>query len=396
MKEKWMIRNAKIIRGDEILEGYALLCANGEIEGILPNEQAAQTNGYREYDAKGMYVSAGFVDTHVHGGGGADFMDDGDDTYKKCIYAHMRHGTTSIMPTTLAAETAHFRRAIRRYNQAKQDQEIGKYLVGLHMEGPYFSPAQAGAQKPERIRDFTEWEYTELIDLAEGNIRRWSAAPELSGAEKFAAYAKEKGIVLSIAHSDADFDTVVKAYDWGFCHATHLYSGMSTVSRKKGFRIAGVVEAAYYLDGMDVELIADGCHLPNSLLKLAVKSKGVEHVALITDAMRAAGENVTESYLGDSTDPTPVVIEDGVAKLLSREAFGGSIATTDRLLKTILGAGVSLCDGVKMLTENPVRMMGIQDKIGKIEKGYAADLCIFNENIEIACVFKQGEIVFEA
>lgn len=395
MSKQWIIRNAKIIRGDEILQDFALVCDDGNITQIVPQDACTEMDGYQIYDAKGKYLSAGFVDTHVHGGGGADFMDSEADTYQKCIYTHMRHGTTSIMPTTLAATTENFRKAIICYNQAKADKNIGKYLVGLHMEGPYFSPAQAGAQKPERIRNFTEWEYKELIDLAEGNIRRWSAAPELNGVEDFAKYASEKGIVLSIAHSDADFDTVVQAYDLGFRHVTHLYSGMSTVSRKKGFRIAGVVEAAYYLDGMDVELIADGCHLPNSLLKLAVKSKGVKHVALITDAIRAAGENVTESYLGDESDPTPVVIEDGVAKLLSREAFGGSIATTDRLLKTILGAGVSLCDGVKMLTENPVRMMGIKEKIGKIEQGYAADLCVFDENIEISAVFKQGEIVYE-
>ena len=147
------------------------------------------------------------------------------------------------------------------------------------------------------------------------------------------------------------------------------------------------------MDGMDVEIIADGCHLPPSLLKLILKVKGVKHVALVTDSMRAAGQDVQESFLGSAEDPLPVVIEDGVAKLLSREAFGGSIATTDRLIRTMRGIGVSLCDAVAMVTENPVRMLGIEKKIGRIAEGYAADLCVFDENIKIAAVVKSGRQV---
>jgi N-acetylglucosamine-6-phosphate deacetylase len=265
--------------------------------------------------------------------------------------------------------------------------------LGLHFEGPYLSAEQAGAQKPENIRAFTEAEYKELYELSEGQIIRWSVAPELEGAAEFAAFAKERGIMLSIAHSNADFDTVEGAFAQGYTHATHFYSGPSSVTRCHGFRVAGVVEAGYYLEDMDVEIIADGCHLTPSLLKLILKVKGVEHVALITDAMRAAGQDVQESYLGSAEDPLPVVIEDGVAKLLSREAFGGSVATTDRLIRTMRGIGVSLCDAVAMVTQNPVRMLGIKDNIGQIAVGYRADLCVFDEDIRISAVIKNGRRV---
>ena len=185
--------------------------------------------------------------------------------------------------------------AVRSYIAAKNDPRIKCNLLGLHMEGPYISPRQAGAQKPENIRAFDENEYKEVIKAAEGNIKRWSVAPEVVGAEKFAKYAKENGITLSIAHSAADFETVQKAYEWGFKHITHLYSCMSTIERRGGFRVAGVLEAAYYIDGMNVEIIADGCHLPHSLLAYVAKFKNSDNIALITDSMRAAGQDTKTS-----------------------------------------------------------------------------------------------------
>lgn len=396
MSEKLAIVNARLIcdnafsgllYGKQILEGSVLLCEDGRIKGIYRDRDLA---GYRIYDAKGAYVSPGFVDIHVHGGGGSDFMDGDDSAYENAVKAHLAHGTTSIMPTTLAATTEALERAILHYKKAKATEGLGEYLIGLHLEGPYLSPAQAGAQKPGNIRGFDKAEYTHLTELAEGCIKRWSVAPELPGAEEFAAFAQANGITLSIAHSNADFDTVLGAMAQGYRHATHLYSGMSSVTRHNGFRVAGVVEAAYYADDMDVEIIADGCHLPPSLLKLIVKSKGINHVALITDAMRAAGQNVTESYLGSKEDPTPVIIEDGVAKLPSRDAFGGSIATTDRLVRTMLSCGIELAQAVRMVTRTPVRMMGIKQKIGELRQGYRADLCVFDENINIKAVFKDG------
>lgn len=391
MAELFCIKNARVILRDRILENHAVLCRDGVIEAILP--EAPTQEGMSVLDAEGKYLSAGFVDMHLHGGGGADFMDAGEETYATAIAAHLRHGTTSLAPTTLAAPTAHLRRAVCAYNKAAEDPALSPYLLGLHFEGPYLSAEQAGAQKPENIRAFTPEEYRELYALAKGQIVRWSVAPELPGAAEFAAFAKERGFAISIAHSNADFDTVEAAFAMGYTHVTHFYSGVSSVSRQKGFRVAGIVEAGYYLDGMDVEIIADGCHLPPSLLKLILKTKGVEHVALVTDSMRAAGQDVQESFLGSAEDPLPVVIEDGVAKLLSREAFGGSIATADRLIRTMRGIGVPLCDAVAMMTENPVRMLGIKKKIGRIAVGYAADLCVFDENVEIAAVVKSGRRV---
>ncbi len=391
MSNKIAIKNVKIVFPDRVEENLTLLLDDGIISDVVADEK---TDGYTVIDGQGNYLSPGFVDAHLHGGGGSDFMDEDENAYKNIISAHLTHGTTSFMPTTLASDTDSLINAVKRYEKVKTEGDVCDYLVGLHLEGPYLSPFSAGAQKPEHIRDYDKNEYEKVIEIANGNVGRWSGAPEVNGAGEFAKYMAQNGVTVSIAHTDATFEQTVNAFEDGFKHITHFYSCTSTVKREKGFRIAGVIEAGYYLNDMNVEIIADGCHLPQSLLKLIVKVKGTDRVMLVTDAMRAAGQDVKESYLGAKSDPMPVVIEDGVAKLLSREAFGGSIATADRLVRTMLGVGVSMSDAIKMITVNPVKMMNVNKKIGKIEKGYIADLCLFDENVNVKKVFKRGIIVF--
>lgn len=384
---KIRLNGGNVVLKDEIKTADVLI-KDGKIEGIV--NFRTLTPDYETYDCTGLYVSPGFVEIHSHGAGGSDFMDAEEDTYKNILGLQVQHGTTSIMPTTLSAGTEGTFKAIDAYLKAENDKTLPVNLLGMHMEGPYISVNQAGAQPPEKIREFDEKEYRALFERSQGRIKRWSVAPEKQGAKEFADFANQNGITLSIAHSDADFETIERAFDWGYCHATHLYSGMSTVHREEGFRIAGVVEAAYYIKGMNVELIADGCHLPNSLLKLAIQSKGANRVALITDSMRAAGQESGESFLGCKEEAVPVVIEKGVAMLLTHDAFGGSIATSDRLIRTVLGAGIPMVDAVKMATLSPLKMMNLNVKKGRIKKGYDADICVFDENINIKHVFVNG------
>ena len=386
---KYRLSNGLVICGSET-KNKDVLISGGKIEAII-NPTEATSGDYEVIDCAGNYVSAGFVDIHQHGGGGSDYMDKDPDAYFNATEAHLLHGTTSVMPTALSAEKSSLLRAVNSYKAAKEDKRIRANLLGLHMEGRYISPEQAGAQKPENIVDFDETEYKAVIEAADGHIKRWSVAPEVKGAEEFAKYATENGVVLSIAHSNADFETTLKAFDWGFRHVTHLYSCVSTITRRNGFRVPGILEAAYFLDGMDVEIIADGCHLPHSLLAYVAKFKQKDRISLITDAMRAAGQDVERSYLGSADDALPVIIEDGVAKLESRTAFGGSIATADRLIRNMVQSGVSLCDAVAMMTVNPIRSMNLDVKKGLICEGYDADVCVFDGNINVNTVICNGE-----
>ena len=388
---KYRISGGKLI-SDDIIE-KDLLISDGVIEAIIDRDAEASAE-YEVIDATGRFVSAGFVDIHQHGGGGSDYMDGTPEDYINATEAHLAHGTTSVMPTLLSASTDAILSALENYKAAKKDSRVRANLLGVHIEGPYISPEQSGAQKPEHIRCFDREEYAAIFNAAEGNIKRWSVAPEVEGAEEFAKFAKANGITLSIAHSNADFDTVLSAYDMGYRHVTHLYSCVSTIVRRGGFRVAGVLEAAYFIDGMNVEIIADGCHLPKSLLAYVAKFKKCENIALITDAMRAAGQDVRESFLGSREDPLPVIVEDGVAKLSDRSAFAGSIATADRLVRNMVACGVPLASAVKMMTSNPIEMMGLDVKKGRLDAGYDADLCIFDEDINIEKVICGGKIAF--
>lgn len=387
--KKYLIKGGKVLLPDGIHERTDILLADGKIaEFRSPDPELPES--VEVINAEGLYVSPGFVDVHQHGGGGSDYMDGTPDAFLNATVNHMKHGMTSVMPTSVSADTASIKRAIEIYRSAEADPRIPCNLLGLHLEGPYVSKLQAGAQKPEHCRPFDPKEYEYLYDVSDGAIKRWSVAPEMGDVDRFAEFAVKNGITLSIAHSNASFEQVLHAYDIGFRHITHFYSCISTVWREKGFRIAGIVEAAYYLDGMNVEIIADGKHLPDSLLKLITKLKPYENISLCTDSMRAAGQDVTESFLGSIHDPLPVIVEDGVAKLTSREAFAGSVATTDRLIRTMLGVGVPLTEAVRMVTVNPLRMMNVGATKGELKLGYDADICIFDEGINVKQVFVGG------
>lgn len=387
---KYRLCNGMLVTGDAITTTDLLI--NGSvIEGLIPATQKVSTD-YEVIDCSDLYVSAGFVDIHQHGGGGSDYMDNDPDAYLNATAAHLAHGTTSVMPTLLSADMNTTVRAVEAYNTALEDKRIKSNLIGLHIEGPYISQAQAGAQKPEHIREFDSREYQRICEVAQGNIRRWSVAPEITGAKQFAEFAGRNDIALSIAHSDADFDTVIGAFKQGYRHITHFYSCISTITRKSGFRVPGVLEAAYYLDDMNVELIADGCHLPESLLRYVCKFKKTDHIALVTDAMRAAGQDVLTSFLGSMDDPLPVIVEDGVAKMQDRTAFAGSIATADRLIRNMIYSGVSLVDAVRMMTVNPIEMMGLKLNKGRLIPGFDADICVFDDHINISKVFCMGQM----
>ena len=214
---------------------------------------------------------------------------------------------------------------------------------------------------------------------------------ELDGASRFADRLVQEGILPSIGHSNAEYEQVRDAFSHGVTHTTHLYSAMSTIVRRGGFRHSGVLESAFCIPEMTVELIADGCHLPVELLEMVCRVKGAERVALTCDSMRCAGQNVRESILGSLENGQKVVIEDDVAKLMDRSAFAGSIATDDRLIRVMYHkAGVPLCDAVRMMTQTPADIIGLGGRKGSLAAGKDADLVCFDEDIAIAGVMVGG------
>ncbi|MBE6589965.1 MAG: N-acetylglucosamine-6-phosphate deacetylase [Ruminococcaceae bacterium] len=380
--------NGRLILGNTVAKDLSLYTDGERIRAITCEELPYDVL----HDVGGAYISPGFIDIHVHGGGGKTFDSPDPEDFFFIADLHARYGTTTLLPTASAQPTETYVAMLEAFRRVKATPNPrGAYMPAFHMEAPYFAPSQVGAQGP-MIRPFDPVEYNMLIERYGDLICRWSAAPELPGARAFAKACREAGIRLSIGHSDAEYDCVMEMFDEGFGCVTHLYSCTSTVHRKNAFRYAGIVEAAYMIDGMDVELIADGKHLPASLLQFAVKHKGVDRICIVTDATR--GGCLPDGAEKMFDDPG-FIIEDGVAKLPDRSAFAGSVCTTNRLVRNMRDmAGVPLTDAVRMASANPARVAGLRDR-GVLREGAFADVVVFDENIDVSLTMVNGCVVFE-
>lgn len=388
---KTAIVNGRIITPQGLLEGKVLVLSDGKILGLESHAPV----GAHVIDACGNYVSPGFIDMHTHGAGGADFMDGTVEAYLTAARMHAMHGTTLLFPTTLTSTNEALFDSLSTYGKALTESgKEGSAFGGMHLEGPYFAPEMAGAQDPRYLRDPKPEDYLSILDKTK-HIARWSFAPERPGSPVFAAELKKRGIVASIGHTNASFADCDASFKAGCSLMTHFYSCMSTITRKNGYRTAGVIEYGYWQDNMDIEIIADGIHVPADLLKLVVKIKGIEHVALVSDSMRAAGMPEGPSILGGLKGGQEVIVEDGVAKLLDRSAFAGSVATADRLVRTMVNeAGLSIPEAISMITVNPARIMGISDHKGSIIPGYDADIVVFDDKISICNTIIKGKEIY--
>lgn len=345
-------------------------------------------------DGRGLFLSAGFIDLHLHGGGGADFMDGTPEAFMTAARAHMRHGTTSMVPTTLTGTLEELCGVfdVLREVEASPEAEDLPELLGIHMEGPYVAPSQCGAQDPAYIRNPEDGSYKLLAEHAAGAIRIWTVAPELPGAERICEDLKDEGIVFSLGHTAATYEQAKAAVEAGYTMATHLYSSMSTITRKNGSRILGVIETSLLLDEVCCEVIADGMHLPPELLKLIYKTKGKDRICLITDAMRGAGMPAGIYKLGSLANGQDVIVGPDIARMPDGISFAGSVATTDRLVRVMTKqVGIPLPEVIGMITENPAKAIGEDARKGKVEPGFDADLVLFDENIGIEAVFVRGK-----
>lgn len=369
-----ILTNGKIVSNGKVLEGYDIVIDGNKILEVKPTTDLSG----EKIDLGGNYIAPGFIEIHCHGGGGYEFIDATPEAFKKACEVHAAHGTRVIYPTISATDYDTMVRVLQTAREVKNSCALE--IPGIHLEGPYFALEMCGGQAPGIVRDIDRDEYTSLLEEYSDIIARWDYAPEKDKDNSFLKDVTAKGILAATAHSSAEYDDVARAFEDGNHLITHLYSCTSTITRHQGFRHLGIIESAYLLDDMYVEAICDGCHLPLDLLRLIIKQKGTDRVCLITDALRPGG--IGEEGKEYTDCPVPFVIEDGVAKLLDRSAFAGSIATSDILLKTAVKAGCSIADTVKMMTETPAKVMNLDTK-GKIAAGFDACFTVFDSNLDI-------------
>ena len=404
-KKITVLKNAKLITPVRIIKNGILVIRDGKIADVGARGEVIFPRNARVIDVEGRYVSPGFIDIHLHGGGGADTMDATEEAIEKISVTHAKGGSTSIVPTTITAPMEGIIRAIENIEIVRKKDLPGANVLGVHVEGPYFSPEQRGAQNPKFLKEPEPEEYLGLLDRYDCIIRV-SAAPEIRGGLELGQELKKRGILASIAHTNATYQDILRAIEAGYTHVTHIYSGMSGLKRINAYRVSGVIESTLLLDELTTEIIADGHHLPPSLIKLILKAKGLDKVSIITDAMSAAGLGPGKYFL----EGLDVVVEDDVAgefevpeeegnyvaKLLTRDAFAGSAATMDKCVKNMVKlVGLSIQDAVKMATINPAKLIGVEDKKGSLVKGKDADIVIFDENINIIMTIVGGKIVYK-
>ena len=332
------IINARILTPQGWLKDGSVLIRDNKILEVTNCDLAII--GAKLIDAKGMYIVPGGVEIHVHGGGGRDFMEGTEEAFRTAIKAHMQHGTTSIFPTLSSS-----------------------------------------------IKDPDPEEYIPLLEETRC-IKRWDAAPELPGAMQFGKYITAKGVLASVGHTQAEFEDIQTAYEAGYTHATHFYNAMPGFHKRKEYKYEGTVESIYLIDDMTVEVVADGIHVPPTILRLVYKIKGVERTCLITDALACAASDSQVAF-----DPR-VIIEDGVCKLADHSALAGSVATMDRLIRTMVQkAEIPLEDAVRMASETPARIMGVLDRKGTLERGKDADIIALDRDLNVRAVWAMGELV---
>ena len=373
------IKSDKIVLTDSLYDGYVYI-KNGKIVEVSKKEKAADES----YDFTGKYVAPGFIEIHCHGGGGCEFAGSAEDIVNAANF-HFEHGTTSICPTISAAPFKVMTNAVEAFEKALCDKKLKGNLIGLHFEGPYLSKSQVGGQNPDAITPPVKDEYEPLLREKGHLVARWSYAPENDFDGSFAKALTDAKVVASAGHTDAIYPDMLRAFESGCRLVTHLYSCTSTITRDHGFRRLGVIESAYLLDDMYVEIIADGKHLPPELIKLILKIKGRDRVCLITDSLAVAG--VAKDGEEVETLGTRFFVEDGVCKLLDKSAFAGSIATADRLIRVLTkDVGESVINAVYMMTKVPAEIMGLESK-GLIKEGYDADIVVFDDDINIQKIF---------
>lgn len=385
---KTAVINAKIVTSKEVIENGICVYQDNRIVYVGKEMQVAD----KVIDAKNDYLIPGFIDLHCHGGNGLEFMDGSAEDFAKIADFHLRHGTTTMLATTLAASEEETEYALDTFAAYLKNEPNGS-LKGVHLEGPCLNPLQCGAQNTA---------YMQTPDIAKLKawkskypfIMRVSSAPELENGYAFGRAGRELGLVMSAAHTDANFAQIQKAKDNGYTLMTHLYSGMKGVTRKNSYRTAGAVEAGLYFDDLFVEIIADGRHLPTELLRFIYKCKGADKICLITDAIRASGmSNGTETVIGSLKNGLSVIVEDEVAKLLDRQSFAGSTATADRLYRTMAQAiGKDMVALSKMASLTPAKIMNWTDR-GEIAVGKRADLLIVSKELKLEKIIFGGSLL---
>ncbi|MBE3092688.1 MAG: N-acetylglucosamine-6-phosphate deacetylase [Chloroflexi bacterium] len=376
-----------IVTPFQLLEDRIIIIEKGKIIAITDKkEDLAILKNVEIIEAKDKFVVPGYIDIHVHGGGGSDVMDGEYEAIKQVATTHSRFGTTAFLPTTMTMAKDKIIKSLKSIHEARLKGTGTAEILGIHLEGPYINPEKKGAQKEEDIKKVSVEEFLEFNQASGNLIRLVTIAPEMPGAIDFIRWLHQQGIIVSVGHSNATYKQVQEGIQAGLSHVTHIFNAMRGLHHRE----PGVVGAALSSPKLIVEMIADGVHLHPMVLKMLTQIKESEKLVLITDAMRATGFKEGTYDLGGQE----VMVTQGQAKL-KNGTLAGSVLTMDKAVKNLVTkVGISLLNAVQMASYNPAKCLGIDDRKGSLEINKDADIVILNKNLENELTMVAGKVVY--
>jgi N-acetylglucosamine-6-phosphate deacetylase len=387
--------NGTVILADRLVPNGEVHVLGDRIQSVGPISGSQSTSDGEVVDLRGGYLAPGYVDLHVHGGDGSDFMDGTAEAFRTAARAHARHGTTSLLPTTTVASHDQHMTFLDTCRRLKNDGTGGARILGAHFYGPYFGREAKGAHPGAHLRSPVPAEYMQYLEFADSIVTA-TVAPELPGAEAFVRACRERGIVCNAGHSHATFDQMADAVQWGVRHIDHLFCAMSDRARLRLSQTypmrGGVLEATLFFDELTTEVIADGKHLQRELLLLASKIKGPDRLALVTDCNRALDMPDGPYMMGPLDGGEPVMRSDGVGVMLDGKALASSVVGMDHCVRTYQQlTGQPLHEVIRMASLTPARIAGWDHLIGSIAPGKLADLVVLDQHLQIQQVYLAGE-----
>ncbi|MFF4651775.1 N-acetylglucosamine-6-phosphate deacetylase [Streptomyces sp. NPDC001380] len=378
--DRTVLAGARLVLPSGVVEDGVLAVEGGRITASGP---AGPDPLPGALDLAGRTVVPGFVDLHVHGGGGASYASGDAEEALRAARTHLEHGTTTTMASTVTGELDELCRQAAVLSELVED----GVLAGVHFEGPFIARGRCGAHRPDLLRDPDPAVVRRLVEAARGTARMVTLAPELPGGLESVRLLADLGVAAAVGHTDADHATTLRAVDAGATVATHLFNAMPAVHHREPGPVVALLED----ERVTVELVNDGVHLHPAVLRLAAGAAGASRVALVTDAMGAAGMGDGRYPLG----PLEVEVSGGVARLVGGGAIAGSTLTLDTAFRrAVTVAGFSLTDAVRMLSANPAALLGLSADVGSLEAGRYADLVVLDSaSYDLVAVMRRGRWV---
>ncbi len=388
--------NGTAVLPDRLVPNAVVTCSAGRITAVGPARKVRVPRDAEVIDARGGYLSPGFVEIHVHGGDGADYMDGTPEAVRTANRAHTRHGTTSIFPTTTTGSPAQLDAMLKACAVVQREWRVtdGARLMGVHFYGPYFAEDKLGAHAAEGRRDPLPAEYREYF--SRGIIKVATCAAELPGAEPYYRAAARSGCLVTCGHSNASWNEMDRAFRAGMRHVDHFWCAMSSVPAMRmrlGTPMQGsMAEFVLMHREMSTEVIADGHHLAPELLLFALAMKGPDRLCLVTDSNRALDMPPGEYRIGPSTDGSLFYSDGLVGRMPGSGALASSIMGMDTMVRTMARATKApVQDVIRMASLTPAERAGVARKVGSLEKGKFADVLVLDKKLGVKRVFIGGE-----